>query len=400
MEIFVARQPIFDIHNNVVAYELLFRNGDKNYFEGTDGDSATLNVISNAFYSFGIKGVTGGKKAFINFTEKLLKEEVATILSPEDVTIEILENIEPTKEVIESCRKLKQKGYIIALDDFVFNEKYRELIFCADIIKVDFSITKGNERNKVFSDVNLKKIKFLAEKVETIEEFNEAKRLGYSLFQGYYFSKPIILRRNDIPANEIIGLKIMKKLNKKNVTLEELEELITRDVALSYKLLKLINSPAFAFKNRINSINNSIALIGQEELIKWLYVILMGNMKKGRNDELVNLSLVRAKFAENIFIKSGMSTKAFMGYITGMLSLMESILNFSMDSIISELSLPEDVNDALKGKDNYLGLVMKLIISYEKGDWDEVFNYTKLLNIDSNIIGDSYFDALSWLKNA
>lgn len=201
MNAFIARQPIFDCNNNVFGYELLFRNGSQNFYNSLDGNAATLNVISNTFYSLGVDTVTNGKKAFINFTEELLKREIATLLPPELVIVEILENIEPTDEIISVCKKLKDKGYTLALDDFVFDTKYNKLIELADIIKVDFTITKGYERRNIISKINSNKIKFLAEKVENIDEFREAQSYGYSYFQGYYFSKPVILSGKDMYKN-------------------------------------------------------------------------------------------------------------------------------------------------------------------------------------------------------
>jgi len=148
MDVFVARQPIFDRNNDVIAYELLFRNGYENFYNNVDGDKATLNVISNSFCEFDFKSVTDNKKGFINFTGKLIKEEIATILPSEYVVIEILENIEPTDEILIACRNLKEKGFVLALDDFVFEKKYSKLIEVIDIIKVDFIITKGHDREK------------------------------------------------------------------------------------------------------------------------------------------------------------------------------------------------------------------------------------------------------------
>jgi len=209
MNLFLARQPIFDGKNRVVAYEILSRDSYNNFYTRPDGDNATLEVIVNTFYSFGVKQVTGGKKAFINFTEELLNKEVATVLPPETLGIEILENIEPTPEVISACRNLKDKGYTLALDDFVFNDKYKELIELADIIKVDFIITPGIERKKIIERIGSTKIKFLAEKVETAMEYKQAKEYGYSYFQGYFFSNPEIIQGKGIPRNAIVSIKIM-----------------------------------------------------------------------------------------------------------------------------------------------------------------------------------------------
>jgi EAL and modified HD-GYP domain-containing signal transduction protein len=215
LDTFVARQPIFDINEDVVAYELLFRNNNEhNKFNNIDGDVATSKVIINSFLLIGINNLTNGKKAFINFTENLILNDIASLLPKEYVTIEILESVTPSKDIIRSCKNLKQAGYTIALDDFVLLDNLDELIKLADIIKIDFTITKGNKRKEVMDKI-LKinsKIKFLAEKIETREDFTIAASMGYSLFQGYFFSKPTIFNGKDIFTH---NNKILKEINKK-----------------------------------------------------------------------------------------------------------------------------------------------------------------------------------------
>jgi EAL and modified HD-GYP domain-containing signal transduction protein len=396
MNFFLARQPIFDIKNNVIAYELLFRNGTQNYCDIVDGNSATLNVISNAFYTIGIDSMTNGKKAFINFTDDLIKKEVVTIIPPELVAVEILEDVEPTKKIIHACKNLKNKGYSLVLDDFVFDKKYEELIDLIDIIKVDFRITTGSERKHIIDKVKSKKIKFLAEKVETIEEFYEAKSYGYSYFQGYYFSKPVMLSGKDIPQNKIVSLKLMDQLSKKELTLESLENLILKDVALFCKLIKYVNSSLFGFKEPIESIKHAVSILGEENLIKWLYVILINDIKEDSANENLNLAVIRARFSENICVSIGMKDKAFQSYTIGIVSLLDVILRCPIDYITNELGLYKEVYEVLKDKNNCLGNIFKLVIAYEKAEWENVDYYSKIINIDKQSLNASYLDALKW----
>lgn len=312
MNAFIARQPIFDEKNNVIAYELLYRSGYENACNNLDGNNATLNVIANSFCEFDFKTITNNKKAFINFTEKLIKDEIATILPKENVVIEILENIEPTDEIISACKKLKDQGFTLALDDFVFDKKYSKLIEIIDIIKVDFLTTQGYDRKKIFNLLKINsKIEFLAEKVETIEEYNEAVYYGYTYFQGYYFSKPIVLSTQRISHNRNAALKIMKLINGENFNFADLEALILKDVGLSYKLTKLINSSAYCVKSKINSIKYAIALLGEKEIVKWLYVVLINDLKGSNPNELIRISLERAKFCELICNMTVYKEKAF-----------------------------------------------------------------------------------------
>lgn len=397
MHIFLARQPIFDRNKNVIAYELLFRNGYENAYNGADGNEATLQVIANSFYEFDFKSVSSDKKVFINFTEKLITEEIATILSNDDVVIEILENIEPTDEVLNACKKLKAKGFILALDDFVFDKKYTELIKLIDIIKVDFMISDGIERKKIFNLLKINKnIEFLAEKVETIEEYEEALALGYSYFQGYYFSKPIIMSANSISSNKYTALEILKLVNQKDFEFSKLESLILKDVALSYKLIKMLKSSAYCIKNEMNSIKYAITFLGEKEIVKWLYVILLNDLKGESTNELIKVSLQRARFSELICKANCYSQKAFSAYMVGLFSVMDAILNCPMEVIIKDLYISEEVKDGLTKEGNIINSILKLAISYEKGDWEETGEYAKKLNVDINSIPEIYLETLKW----
>ncbi|MBC2460307.1 EAL and HDOD domain-containing protein [Clostridium beijerinckii] len=397
MDIFVARQPIFNRKNEVVAYELLFRNGQNNFYNNANGDEATLKVIANTFYTFDFKDITDNKKAFINFTEELIKKEIATILPKEYVVIEILENIEPNDEIVDACKRLKKRGFILALDDFVFHTKYIKLIEIADIIKIDFKITTGGERKKVFELKKINnKIKFLAEKVENKEEYDEALKLGYSYFQGYYFSKPIVLSRKNIPTNKDTAIKILKLINKDDFDFNKLEELIIKDLGLSYKIIKLINSSAYCLKNEVRSIKYAIALLGRKEIIKWLYVVLLNDLKENNTDELIKVSLQRAKLCELICNMSEYKNKVYSAYMVGLFSVMDAILNCSIEVILKELYIDDEIKEGLIEKDNFLNKILKLAINYEKGQWENVEFYTKEIGVNDNKLAEAYIDAIKW----
>ena len=209
MNIFVARQPIFDRFKKLFGYELLFRNGSKNYYEHVDGDEASNTVIANSFLTMGMQTVTGGKRAFINFTTNLLKNKVATSLPKDMIAVEILEDVEPDEEIILACRNLKELGYLIVLDDFVYHPRFQPLIELADIIKVDFLSTSYEERISILQQIGSTRIKFLAEKVETLEQYEEAFQLGFSYFQGYYFSQPIILSAKEIQNSKLNYMRLL-----------------------------------------------------------------------------------------------------------------------------------------------------------------------------------------------
>lgn len=214
MEVFVARQPIFDRNSDVFGYELLFRSGQNNCYDGIDENTATLKVISNSLSIIGMENLTKNKRAFINFPYQMLIDGTATALPKESVVIEILENVSPDFHIINECRKLKQLGYMLALDDFILKPEYKPLIELADIIKVDFLLTKSVERESIIKQINSKKIKFLAEKVETKEDYEQAYNLGYSYFQGYFLSKPVIIKGLDVENTKQANIRLYNANNR------------------------------------------------------------------------------------------------------------------------------------------------------------------------------------------
>jgi c-di-GMP-related signal transduction protein len=300
MEVFVARQPIFDIQQKVFAYELLFRVGKETSFSGLDGDEATSEVICRSFFAIGMDAMTGGKRAFINFTGNLLLSEIPLLLPKEIVVVEILENVDPTPEVVEACRRLKKEGYILALDDFVFEPRFKPLLALADIVKVDFTLTKGEERRRVVKMLDNGHLKFLAEKVETREEYNQAVAMGYSYFQGYFFSKPVLLSGKDMASNRIHPLKVLRELNKPEIEFPTIEKLVLQDIAMTYQLLKFINSASFGFRKEIGSVRQALVLLGRKELMKWVSLIALRSVSKGKTDELIVVCMIRARFGELI----------------------------------------------------------------------------------------------------
>jgi c-di-GMP-related signal transduction protein len=396
MDVFVARQPIFDRHQKVVAYELLFRKNQNNFYENTDADEATKNVISNGFLVIGMENLTGGKKAFINFTESLLKSDIITTLPKELVVVEILEDVDVTTEIIAACKKLKEMGYTLALDDFVFEPKYKPLIDLVDIIKIDFKLTLGDERKEVISRIGSKKIKYLAEKVETMEEYESAIKDGYSFFQGYFFSKPVILKGKDMPTYKNNHVMLLSELAKHEVDFDKIENIIKKDVSLSYKLLKFINSASFGFKRKIDSIIHALTLLGKEDVAKWVYLIALRDMGENKPDELMRTSVIRAKFGELMAPKIGMANRTSDIFFMGLLSLINTLTNLPMEAALSQIPISEEVKQALIGEDNKFRDILELITAYEIADWSKFATYSEKLNFDEKTAPELFVKSLEW----
>ncbi|QED48259.1 EAL and HDOD domain-containing protein [Cytobacillus dafuensis] len=403
MEVFVARQPIFNANEDVYGYELLYRrNQNENAYPDMDGDQATTELIINSFLNIGIDKLSNGKPCFINFTENLLKLRLPTYFRPRDIVVEILESIEPSKELVQICKDLKELGYQIALDDYVFNEENSysyELLKHIDIVKVDFLFTPKEMRDKVEAIVKNMNLKMVAEKVETREVFEEAKRRGYHYFQGYFFAKPTVLSTRDVPTYFQSYYEMIQSLSTNDPCIDRITELIERDISLSYKLLKLINSPAYRPKQKINSIRQAVVLLGLIELEKWIYVLAVREStieKREISQETIQLSLTRAKMCEEIEkikMKRNPSPSYFM---TGMFSIMDSILSIPMSVILKDLPLEEDICDALNGKGNPLKEVLDLVLAVETAQWNVISEKCKDMNIDEKDLFKLYAESLNW----
>ena len=399
MDVYVARQAIFDINKEVIAYELLFRNNNINKFISIENSNPTLDVIRNSFSVIGLDKVTGGKRAFINFDEELIKSRLIEAFPKDCIAIEILETVKPDNTIIECCKILKEKGYIIALDDFEYNQEFDELIQYIDIIKVDFILTKGKERKEIMHRIKNKDIKFLAEKVETEEEYKEAVGYGYSYFQGYFFCKPVIISGKDISGYKFTYMNLIKEFDKESIDIKNIEALIKNDVSLSYKLLKAANSAYYSMKRKITSIGDAIMIIGIKELRKWVLIITLQNMGENNIEELVKMSLLRASFGELLSKKIQLEISSFDAFLTGIFSLMDALMNIPIENILSELPVSKDVKDALLGKENMLSDLLKLIREYEKGNWEEVNKLIEKFGLDEGFVSDCYLEAIQSVQS-
>lgn len=396
MEVFVATQPIFNIKEKIVAYELLFRSGSTNYYNGTDGNNATNHVIANSFTIIGLEHLTFGKRAFINFTEDLLINETPLLLNKDEIVVEILENVKPTEQIIDICKKLKSLGYILALDDFVFSPEYKPLIELVDIIKVDFTITRGRERGDIIKKEKNKTIQFLAEKVETMEEYKEAIKLGYTYFQGYFFSKPTIIKGKDIPSSIGNKLNLLKAVSKENFDINEIEDKIKMDVSFSYKFLKYINSASFGFSKEIVSIKQALVLLGKVEVIKWLSLLIVNTIGEDKNEALVSSSMSRAKFGELIAPKVNLAARSSDIFIMEMFSNIDVLLDMPMEEVLERLLISKDIKVALLGGQNKLKDIHELIKAYFQADWYIFSIYAKELSLMESDLPEDYISSLEW----
>ena len=396
MQVFVARQPIFDRQQKVHAYELLFRSGIDNYFDHFDEDQASSKVMIDGFLSIGIEKLTGGKKAFINFTRDLLINEYATLFPKQFTVIELLENMEPDEKVIAACRKLKKLGYLLALDDFIHEEKLDPLVALADIIKIDFLQIKGDQRRACAQKFGSQGTRILAKKVETAEEFNQAMEMGYTDFQGYFFSKPVIISGKAIPGFKLNYLRILQEISHLELDMRRIEAIIKQEVSISYKLLKYINSALFGFRRRIESIGQVLALLGETNVRKWVSLIALSGMGEDKPMELVINSLVRARFCELAAPKIGLRDRSQDLFLLGMFSMIDAIIDRPMPEILAELPISADIKGALLGGSSRFRDVHEAMFAYERGNWETFSESASKLRLDETAVPDLYQESVEW----
>ncbi len=398
-QIFVARQPIFENNGKVFGYELLFRSGLDNFFPvGTNPDEASSKVLHNSFLLFGIDVLIGGKRAFINLTRNLLLNEVATLFPADHMVVELLETIEPDEEVIATCKKLKDLGYLLALDDFVYDKRMQPLVELADIIKVDFLSTDQKQRAELTKQIGSRKVRLLAEKVETEADADQARELGYLLFQGYFYSRPKVIGGRDIPGYKLNYLQLLQEAMREELSLERMEKIVCRDVSLAYKLLRFINSAAFSFRSRVQSIHHALVLMGLREVRKWVSLVVLTGIGKDKTEELVVNSLVRARFCELLAPRVGLGDRSSDLFLMGMFSMVDAFLDRPMAEILSSLPLNEDIKTALLGGANRFRDVYELTVAYERGIWDGLSEYTAALNLKEEDVPQIYLQSLEMTR--
>jgi EAL and modified HD-GYP domain-containing signal transduction protein len=381
--IFIARQPIFRRNRKVYGYELLFRSGLSNYFDSKfDGEHATSSVITNSFLLIGIEKMTEQKKAFINFTEDMLLREYPALFPHEYTVVEVLENVKVTPEIVAACRNLVHKGYTLALDDFEYSPEMDPLLEIAHIVKFDVQAMSLEELQRDVDHVSRYDVRLLAEKVETNAEFEQTRDMGFSLFQGYFFSKPNIVTGRDIPGSQLQYLQILKMIQDENYDFDKIADLVSHDVSLSYKLLKYVNSAAMRRRVEIKSLQNAVAMVGEVNLRKWLSLIMLSYLAEKKPEELLRLSIQRAAFCEQVGEQLAGLDFTRSCYTVGMFSLLDVLLDQPMETILKEINLSEEITDTLLGMPTgSLANVLLLAKAYERGAWKWVSRVSDALGM-------------------
>jgi EAL and modified HD-GYP domain-containing signal transduction protein len=399
--VYLGRQPILDRQQKIIAYELLFRHHrDAITAEISDEHDASATVLANTLCDLGAKWVLGDKLAFINVSASmLLGGGVIELLPPDRVVLELLETVQASTQVLARCQNLRAKGFRFALDDFELTEKNAPLLPLASYIKIDIRQTPPEKARLMMNAFEKRQVsaKLLAEKVETAKEFKDCKELGFTYFQGYYFAHPETLSAKTInPSYEHVLLLLNKVRENANPT--EIEKFFKHDVALSFKLLRYINSVGFGLSCEIESIRHAITILGYQQLYRWLtlllvtagqattpHALLITAMTRGRLTELLGQEYMERQDRDNLFI-------------VGIFSLLDAILETPMEFVVEKLSLPTTVSDALLTRQGIYGPFLELAEACESGNLGRIEELAASLQLEPKKVNRAHLDALSWAE--
>lgn len=389
-DIFIARQPIYDKGHQLIGYELLYRAGDTTIAEFSDGKLASSQVILNSFLNIGFDGLIGSTQAFINITEDFILDEALTPMYDKQIVLEVLEDITPSAKVVAGVKRLKKKGYKIALDDFQYSPEYDDLLLLADFVKIDVIKLTTEEIVRELNKLKMFDVKVVAEKVETPEMYAFCKEVEFDCFQGFHFCKPQLINLKNIPANKLVVLNLLKLLHKPEYDFSEIEKAIAQDAVLTYKLLRYVNSAAFSQRQEIDSIKEALALVGGDTIKKWITLILTMQLAEGKPQALLITALVRAKMCE--LLEEASDNNNGEMFTIGLFSLLDALMNVSLDELLDDLTLSMEVKFAILDHQGEKGGLLENVICYEQGQWC----YLTEQGIDAEVYFSCYMEAVKW----
>ena len=403
-ELFVARQPIFLADRKLAAYELLFRGSAANVFPaGVDPDKASIDIIAHAIGVFGLDTLVGPHlQAYINVTRRVMMEALYACLPQGRFVLELLENLQPDDELLAACVAAKHAGYGLALDDFADQPSLAGFLPHVDVVKVDFRVAPIDTRRKIAQRFAGTGMRLLAEKIETEAELQEAHKLGYTHFQGFFFCKPEMVRRQDVPVSKLVYLQFLAELNRPSLDFARMERVIKQDVALSLKLLRYLKSAAFGWRTDITSIKHALSLLGERPFRRWASVLAIAVLSSDRPAELLGLSLTRARFCELLAPEIGLSGRALDLFLVGLFSLMDAVMQRPFSELLGELALSPELVDALMPsiEENPMRQALDLAVAYERAHWIKVDRACAQLGAVPASLPKIYSEALSWASEA
>lgn len=397
---FLGRQPILDERLEIVGYELLFRSADVEKSDFESQDHASVSVISSLLSGFGMREVVGGKFGYINITEEVLLSDMIEVLPREQTVLELLESIPLNNRNCRRARDLRKKGFRIALDDHVCSPKNAELYGFTDVIKIDILETTSEQLKETAGYLKQFPVTLLAECVETREQFNDCIALGFKLFQGYFFERPVVLKRKGLESSKIAMLKLLDSLQG-NMEIEEIETIFRSYPDLSYNLLKLVNSVRSNLREKIKGLKHAIMMLGVERLRRWVQLAIFASSDtRGINNPLLEMAAVRGRLMEYLLMQrySLSESDEFVeaAFMTGILSLLDVLFEVPMKEIVREFCLSDMVTSALLNREGELGGLLALAETLEMVNFGEVQRLVQATEIPLEQLLKAQMAAYDW----
>ncbi|MFP4053787.1 MAG: EAL and HDOD domain-containing protein [Phycisphaerae bacterium] len=396
MDVFVARLPIFDKDKKVQAYELVFREGFEQYYRALGADRSVVDL--EAIVSF--EELTDGLRGLVPFSRELLLTEFSSLLSPETVMVGIPPAIGPDDQVVSTCEKLKSDGYQISMDHRNLTKWKALVLDLVDLFRIDFKAGTLQQRQTLCEQLERAGIRTVAQRVDTPAEFEEAARLGFSLFQGEFIEKPIINNNKQIPTNQINQMRVLHEINKPEMSYDEIAEIIKRDVSMTYQLLQLINSVAFGLRYEVNSIRHALVLLGPQEIRKWGAMLAVRGLAMEKPPEVLVRSLTRARVCEQIACMAGMQKDAPELFLVGMLSLIDVLTERKLEDALDMLPLSQAIRTTLLGGVCHYRTVFEMVLAYECGEWDTFSLHAAELTFDEKAMPELFRASQKWAAEA
>lgn len=398
VEIYVARQPIYDSRTELFGYELLYRNSAAaTVAAGLSTDHMSSTVVMHSLVDLGLPQIIGSKRGFINFSRDMLVNGFWELFDRNQVVIELLETVEPDEDVLRACGRLRQAGYTLALDDFENSDEHEPLLRLANLVKLDVLGRSAEELEQMVQPLTSYDLTFLAERVESADVHQICRGLGFEYFQGYYFSRPEIVVGKEMPTEQVTILRLISLVRDLETSESALEQAFRADVGLTFKLLRIVNSAAVGGRG-VESIRHAIQLLGRGVLARWLGLLMIASLGKGAaaNRELSEIALARARICERIAEITDLGNASGALFMVGLFSMLDRLMSKPMAEILGEVDLAPEVKDALvKRCGPYAGPLL-MLEAYEVADWDEAEERAEQLGLPRGQLARMYVDALAW----
>jgi len=379
----------------VFGYELLFRDGVEDYFRATDADAASRQTLDTTL-QVGLEVLCNGRRGFVNCTREVLLKDYMTLLPSSLAVVEVLESVPPDDLVMAALHRLKQAGYMIALDDFTIDDPRTPLTDFADILKVDLRQNTLEQAAAIAKRYGPWCCRMLAEKFESREEFVAAKAAGFVYFQGYFFRRPEVLQNKEIPANQLNYVRLLQAVSQPELQLRELENLIKTEASVCYRLLRYLNSAAFGIQNEVHSIRHALTLLGEREVRRWIRLVVTLTAGEKRSSELLVSAMTRARFCELLSLRVPHGESDL--FLMGLLSMIDAILEIPMTRILETVPVDHETKAVLLGGPSALRPLYQLMLARESGDWEATAEFARQLGLSDSEVAEAYWQAMQWVS--